>query len=366
MTNLNETLFPQTANLIPILQKDYEDMCAHAIEGGKISLKKFTLLLSGISSCRKAPGIPAHMGYEQMFFCDEEQAKELRAHLEQLYGVHDIQTLDECCEKLFSTHREYVQFLTFWKGQPLFDVNELQPASRERFERFCNYAQCFYPLVKDKGFYAWDANESIGLCRRACACGILSEEEFWQRCLPIARRVSSWYEDWQEYAISSICGALYFNYRNDGEETEAVNLYHLHTQLLQQLLSEQGAWGVHGWYTIPPKQFVKSGDEILHLLHDWEGPDGCIASDRILVDGCRVGYMYREEPEQEWDSGWRFLAGDETVEYANDPANAGIYKLNTLCNYDPEIQPFLNDEYGCAYARKEDNLLHKITKPTQA
>lgn len=32
----------------------------------------------------------------------------------------------------------------------------------------------------------------------------------------------------------------------------------------------------------------------------------CLASDKITVDGLPVGYMYREEPEEEDDSGWRF------------------------------------------------------------
>ena len=161
--------------------------------------------------------------------------------------------------------------------------------------------------------------------------------------------------------LSSLCGALYFNLRNGGTDEEADGLFQLHMRLLQQLLSEGGAWGVHGWYQTMPKKFVKSKEEILQLLHDWEGGDGCIASDRILVDGCRIGYMYRQEPQQEWDSGWRFMAGDETQEYLDDPYHCGIYKLNTLCNYDPEIQPFLTDEVGSAYARKEDDLLHKIS-----
>ena len=45
-----------------------------------------------------------------------------------------------------------------------------------------------------------------------------------------------------------------------------------------------------------------------------------------------MGYCYREEPDGGWDSGWRFTAGDESEEYMDDPNNAGIYKLNTICN----------------------------------
>ena len=39
------------------------------------------------------------------------------------------------------------------------------------------------------------------------------------------------------------------------------------------------------------------------------------------VEGCKVGYCYREEPDGGWDSGWRFTAGDESDEYMDDPNN---------------------------------------------
>ena len=57
---------------------------------------------------------------------------------------------------------------------------------------------------------------------------------------------------------------------------------------------------------------------------------------------CKVGYCYREKPDGGWDSGWRFTAGDESEAYMDDPNNAGIYKLNTICNDDPDIIPLLN------------------------
>ncbi|MBC8535324.1 DUF2185 domain-containing protein [Clostridiales bacterium BX7] len=103
------------------------------------------------------------------------------------------------------------------------------------------------------------------------------------------------------------------------------------------------------------KQWAIAPDQIRELLTDWEGPTGCIATDRILVDGCEVGYMYRERPDEDRpDSGWRFTAGDESDEYMDDPANSEVYQLNTICNYDPDIIPLLDSPYGTAYWRDED------------
>ncbi len=79
---------------------------------------------------------------------------------------------------------------------------------------------------------------------------------------------------------------------------------------------------------------------------------GCLATNRIIVDGKKIGYMYREKPDTSFpDSGWRFFAGDETDEYVNNPDNIKIYRLNTICNLDDTITPFLNSQYGVAYVK---------------
>jgi len=69
--------------------------------------------------------------------------------------------------------------------------------------------------------------------------------------------------------------------------------------------------------------------------------------------------MYREEPDNDFDSGWRFTAGDESDEYMDDPGNSGIYALNTIANYDPEIIPFLNAPYSSAFARDKDGVFQE-------
>ena len=79
---------------------------------------------------------------------------------------------------------------------------------------------------------------------------------------------------------------------------------------------------------------------------------GCFATNRIVIDGKKIGYMYREEPDTSFpDSGWRFFAGDETDEYVNNPDNVKIYSLNTICNYDESIKHLLNSPYGVAYVK---------------
>ena len=108
------------------------------------------------------------------------------------------------------------------------------------------------------------------------------------------------------------------------------------------------------------RNYHVKAEDVKHLLPDWEGADGCIATNRITVEGRKVGYCYREIPDGNWDSGWRFTAGDESDEYMDDPNNAGIYKLNTICNDDPDIIPLLNTPAPCAFERDENGVFQQI------
>ncbi len=89
-------------------------------------------------------------------------------------------------------------------------------------------------------------------------------------------------------------------------------------------------------------------------LIDWNEPngEGCIASDKIIKEGFKVGFMYREEPSNTYpDSGWRFMAGDEDDKYLNNPNNFHIYAINTICNFDKDIIPYLKSKIGSKYIR---------------
>ncbi len=95
-------------------------------------------------------------------------------------------------------------------------------------------------------------------------------------------------------------------------------------------------------------------DIVIKKLIDWDEPEGegCFVSNKITKDGFKVGYMYREVPDEGCqDSGWRFFAGNEDDEYVNNPDNIGIFALNTICNYDPDIIPYLHSCIGSSFIR---------------
>ncbi len=78
-----------------------------------------------------------------------------------------------------------------------------------------------------------------------------------------------------------------------------------------------------------------------------------ICSNKITVDGELVGFMYREEPIDDEDSGWRFLSGTENQEYADDPDNSKAFGVNAVANHDPAIIPYLKMPVGSELERIE-------------
>ena len=76
----------------------------------------------------------------------------------------------------------------------------------------------------------------------------------------------------------------------------------------------------------------------------------CFVTKRILEDGAPVGYLYREEPDNADDSGWRFTANDESDDYINDSANVALVSLGAVLSVDDRFIALLDAPAGSAYA----------------
>ncbi len=96
------------------------------------------------------------------------------------------------------------------------------------------------------------------------------------------------------------------------------------------------------------KRFKLAPEAILPIVKNM---GGCIASDRITVDGKRVAFMERSETDRPGDSGWLFTSGTEDQDYMDDPENFSVFAVNTIANYDSDIVPFLQAPPGSSYER---------------
>lgn len=327
--------------------------------------KSFPNLLAALPALRLTPGLPTpeELGnalFTAVPFCLNDQSAQLvRQHLEDTYGYTDKDGLISFCRDSLLLHPQYLDFESFWDGRPAFSLDELSAEAQQVFTACSDFARQFQPILGRRGFLAWDISETLGHLRTACACGILSPEEF-QELSAYWVEQSAAFHSWQEYALDLICGGAFWAYRTGSSLEEIAQFVALNIRLAQTLLQDSRAWCGRMWWRKPgQKVFRLSPPELRPLLQDWQGGVGCLATDRIVVDGCPVGYCYREDPAPgQPDSGWRFLAGDEDEVYLSDPNHSGIYHLNDICNYDPDILPLLSAPVGTAYARGEDDSFH--------
>ena len=101
------------------------------------------------------------------------------------------------------------------------------------------------------------------------------------------------------------------------------------------------------------KNYKLKESDIKHIL-EWSGPDGCKASDDIVINGKKVGYMFRDYPIDKLDSGWRFFSSEEDYESSKD---IDTFKLNTICNYDQDIIRYMDSKIFSYFKREDDRFV---------
>ncbi|PMR68286.1 immunity protein Imm33 domain-containing protein [Halomonas heilongjiangensis] len=79
----------------------------------------------------------------------------------------------------------------------------------------------------------------------------------------------------------------------------------------------------------------------------------CFVTNNILYEGQSVGYLYREEPDYDDDSGWRFTTGTETDEYMDDSNNSSYVSLGAVLCIDDSFIQLLEREPGVAFVKDE-------------
>ena len=77
-------------------------------------------------------------------------------------------------------------------------------------------------------------------------------------------------------------------------------------------------------------------------------PSGsCLVSDTILTGGMPVGYMFREKPHHESDSGWRFFASA----YDDHQELVPVGNIRAVADLDSSVIPYLDNPIGSEFER---------------
>lgn len=84
-----------------------------------------------------------------------------------------------------------------------------------------------------------------------------------------------------------------------------------------------------------------------------------LVSTRVTREGAAIGWLYREAPDRDDDSGWRILAGEESDEYTDDPSNVVALPLREVIRHHPDIEPFLTSPFPTAFTRDTSGTFHR-------
>lgn len=71
-----------------------------------------------------------------------------------------------------------------------------------------------------------------------------------------------------------------------------------------------------------------------------------VVSHEVSRLGAAVGFVYREAPVFEQDSGWRVFSGGESDEYVADAAHFDTLPLNEVLAGHPELAALMNEKAG--------------------
>lgn len=91
-------------------------------------------------------------------------------------------------------------------------------------------------------------------------------------------------------------------------------------------------------------------------------PKIAYVSRKILDEGYKVGYMLREEPLNDNDSGWQFMAGNEDNEYLNNNKNIALLSINEINNLDSDIFKYIDCPVGSEFIRISSNEFEEDNK----
>ncbi len=70
----------------------------------------------------------------------------------------------------------------------------------------------YYGAVKEKNILAWDYARYIALCRWGYQAGYITEDEEWQKIMPVARLLQKTFDSWDDLGQDYLIGRKYMSY----------------------------------------------------------------------------------------------------------------------------------------------------------
>lgn len=115
---------------------------------------------------------------------------------------------------------------------------EREPEAASKME----IARTHYTQLGDKSLYGWDYSRAICLCRWGYVAEYLSEEEAWNRIMPLARVLQDKFDSWEDLGRNYLIGRRFWSHR------ETVANGWLYEDAVQRLLDMRDSpWNQYAW-----------------------------------------------------------------------------------------------------------------------
>ena len=79
----------------------------------------------------------------------------------------------------------------------------------------------------------------------------------------------------------------------------------------------------------------------------------CLATRAIIESETKVGYMFREKPDFDEDTGWRFFTGEESLDFIDDDDNIEVYEVSQILKKDESIREYLESPVGTEWEKDQ-------------
>ncbi len=78
-----------------------------------------------------------------------------------------------------------------------------------------------------------------------------------------------------------------------------------------------------------------------------------VVSIEVAEQGLPTGWLYRDQPDRDGDSGWRVFSGAEPDDFADSADHFVEISLSDLLGLDPGLQTVLDAPVGSCYERED-------------
>ncbi len=111
-------------------------------------------------------------------------------------------------------------------------------------EKLCEIliAKKYYEKLGEKSLLGWDFSRYICLCRWGCLVGYISEDEAWERIMPVAEMLQEKFDSWEELGQNYIIGRQFWSHKYTAERGD------LYEDAFQRLLDMRSSpWNKYPW-----------------------------------------------------------------------------------------------------------------------